>query len=463
MKRKKILFLSPDEVVLERAFFSVCPPIDRQVIMKAEMPWESRFIAFYTTMIKVDDEYRLYYTCRDTSGFGSLCLATSRDGIHFERPNLGLREYHGSRNNNMLNIDSLEGNVIYSPNAPHEERFIYLAHTYPEGFYLHTSPDGIHWKKQDTVLLERFCDSQNIVIRNPEKQDEYLMYARGWSPCGENGSMMRTVVRIEWPDIHTPLACSKHKMPYKWSHNLPPFSSEEEIVMSCDYSDHPRSDVYTNSVELYEGYYISFPSIYWHELSPEEGGKYANNGDIEVMCSGSRDGHRFYRYDRTPYIRNEIGGRFASRMAFIGPGILKENGVLRQYGTIFRTRHGETPERDMCADGSIVAYDQRIDGFVCACFPSMGGRITTQPWEKQGDVLLINADCGVTGTLSFALSDACGRILPGFDFDDMTTLHVNSISYPLHWKGGCVPTEDIIRVLINGKNARLFSIAWGNL
>lgn len=460
MTHQKLLFISPDEFSLtDGAILHVCPPLDRQIVLKAERPWESRFIAFYTTILKIGREYRLYYTCRDTTGFGSLCLAVSQDGVHFQRPDLGLREYHGSRHNNMLNIDSLEGNVLYSPEAPRNERFLYLAHTYPDGFFLHTSADGIHWEKRPDSLLNRFCDSQNIVLKNPEK-DGYLVYARGWQPKNADGSSMRTVVRLEWPDLHKPLGLETVQCPEKWGHSMPPLSTEGTMVMACDTFDHPRCDVYTSAVERYGDYYLAFPSLYWHELSPKEGGKYENDGDVEVMFYGSRDGYVFHRYDRAPYIRNELCGRFACKMAYMGSGVLRENGCLRQYGTIYRTRHGETPERDAKADGSIVVYDQRLDGFVCVLFPYTGGQMRTMPWEKGGRGLFVNADCGVTGWLSFALADEQGNLIPGFDFTDAAPLHINAIHYPLQWRGGRIPEAKVMCVLVKGANARLFSMAW---
>lgn len=460
MIHQKLLFISPDEFTLtDGAFLHVCPPLDRQIILKAEMPWESRFIAFYTTMLRIGEEYRLYYTCRDTTGFGSLCLATSKDGIHFERPNLGLREYNGSKANNMLNIDSLEGNVLYCPDAPEHERFLYLAHTYPDGFFLHTSPDGIHWSMKPELLLDRFCDSQNIVLKNPEKEG-YLVYARGWQRRKTDGMHMRTVVRMEWPDLHQPLHLDKPTPLARWRHKLPSIVDECETVIACDSFDHPRTDVYTNAIERYGDYFLAFPSLYWHELSPAEGGKYPNDGDVEVMFLGSRDGHTFHRYDRTPYVRNEPCGRFSCKMAYMGPGILQEDGHLRHYGTIFRTRHGEQPERDACADGAIVAYDQRLDGFVCVNFPHTGGQMLTQPWTPTGKALYINADCGVTGQLAFALADEDGKILPGFDFSDAPSLHINDTHFPLQWRGGDIPDGHSLRILAKGASARLFSIAW---
>ncbi|MDA2926388.1 hypothetical protein MYX78_03995, partial [Acidobacteria bacterium AH-259-G07] len=36
-----------------------------------------------------------------------LCYATSRDGIHWEKPNLGKVEFNGSKNNNILPADTL--------------------------------------------------------------------------------------------------------------------------------------------------------------------------------------------------------------------------------------------------------------------------------------------------------------------------------------------------------------------
>ena len=50
--------------------------------------------------VNVPDPYGYY---GDPNGDGSkLCLATSKDGVHWEKPNLGKVEYKGSRDNNIL-------------------------------------------------------------------------------------------------------------------------------------------------------------------------------------------------------------------------------------------------------------------------------------------------------------------------------------------------------------------------
>ena len=67
------------------------------VAIRYDQPWEDR-LAFYTTVLKDDDTYRMYYR-------GSLmgqrphptCYAESRDGIHWTKPDLGLVEINGNQ------------------------------------------------------------------------------------------------------------------------------------------------------------------------------------------------------------------------------------------------------------------------------------------------------------------------------------------------------------------------------
>ena len=41
--------------------------------------------------------------------------ATSDDGVFWERPNLGLIEYEGSRDNNLVMLDAAYANIIDGP------------------------------------------------------------------------------------------------------------------------------------------------------------------------------------------------------------------------------------------------------------------------------------------------------------------------------------------------------------
>ena len=50
----------------------------------------------------IEGEYRMWYLAQGDEGKRHECYAVSKDGIHWERPNLGLVEYHGNRNNNLV-------------------------------------------------------------------------------------------------------------------------------------------------------------------------------------------------------------------------------------------------------------------------------------------------------------------------------------------------------------------------
>jgi len=87
-----------------------------------EKPWEQRFDNFYGSIIYEEDKglYRLWWNpfiydpdegakARENG----LEYAYSSDGIHWTKPNLGLVEYEGSRENNLINRDSGHGHGIF--------------------------------------------------------------------------------------------------------------------------------------------------------------------------------------------------------------------------------------------------------------------------------------------------------------------------------------------------------------
>ena len=63
--------------------------------------WDSQAIC-YGTVLHDEGRYRMWYTARSgTTDCAVCCYAESADGITWERPNLGLFEYHGSTENNI--------------------------------------------------------------------------------------------------------------------------------------------------------------------------------------------------------------------------------------------------------------------------------------------------------------------------------------------------------------------------
>lgn len=111
---------------------------------------------FSGTILEVDGEYRMWYTGYDEQGRRQVCYATSKDAINWVKPKLGLVEYKGSRENNLLVIDgdrTLQAAiclVIDDKEDPDpSRRFKMLREDAVPGvswkIFAAVSPDGLRW------------------------------------------------------------------------------------------------------------------------------------------------------------------------------------------------------------------------------------------------------------------------------------------------------------------------------
>jgi hypothetical protein len=109
-------FLSPRgiRIVSERA-----QRLDKPVIA-IERPWEKTGISVRTLLFD-DGKYRLWAACNDADNAGHWEYFESTDGRTWERPNLGLVEFQGSKDNNL--IPGTIGEVFKDPNGSPAERY----------------------------------------------------------------------------------------------------------------------------------------------------------------------------------------------------------------------------------------------------------------------------------------------------------------------------------------------------
>ena len=123
-------------------------------------------VRFYGTIIPIDGELRMWYMAQgtndNTNGFEQqfkMCYATSTDGINWERPNLGLVEYNGNKNNNIIKFQKNGKNlgfaacpIMYDPDDPDPKRRFKSA--FESGDYgncisVGFSADGFTWDIPD--------------------------------------------------------------------------------------------------------------------------------------------------------------------------------------------------------------------------------------------------------------------------------------------------------------------------
>lgn len=129
---------------------------------------DSWAVQFYGSVIREKGKFRMWYVSvgneeRFNKGLPRsfpwrVCYAESEDGVKWTKPNLGLVEYDGNRNNNLVLVDPHIGilnlKVLFEPNETNPElRYKMGAHVwFPKNdVRLGTlapfgSQDGLHWK-----------------------------------------------------------------------------------------------------------------------------------------------------------------------------------------------------------------------------------------------------------------------------------------------------------------------------
>ena len=94
-------------------------PKPRDVVLVCDAPWEGNTSAYFT-LFRDEDRFRMYYRgwhydvkTKKMTHPSFACYAESRDGVHWNKPDLGLFEFNGSKRNNI--IWSGEGTHNFTP------------------------------------------------------------------------------------------------------------------------------------------------------------------------------------------------------------------------------------------------------------------------------------------------------------------------------------------------------------
>lgn len=433
---------------LEGARLELHHPRDEGPVMQFEKPWEGPFCG-YATVIKDGGIYRLYYrglpkAGKDGSSAERTCYAESRDGIDWTKPDLGLVEVDGSRENNVILADAAPVTHNFSPfldGNPHalaDEKYKALGGTSKSGLVYFVSPDGLRWRpfRSEPVITEGAFDSQNVAFWS-QSENCYVCYFRTWSGGGYQG--FRTISRSTSPDF------------VRWS---------DPVQM--EFGDTPWEHLYTNQTHPY----FRAPQIYIavaarflpgrQVLSRREAERLDVNPGYFKDCSdavllSSRGGNR---YDRV------------FMEGFLRPGLGLENWVSRSNYpalNIVPTGANEMSLYVNCHYAQPTAhlrrYSLRLDGFASISAGYAGGELVTRPLAFSGDSMEINFATSAAGGIQVELQNTNGKLIPGFGMESCKTMIGNEISRTVKWENspGLTGVRQPIRLRFLIKDADLYS------
>ena len=460
---RKQLFI--DERFFARQYgmtLRVNPPLKAQVVMRPETPWERWRMGGSATILQDQGQYKMWYNGYNRNAIADglpncVCYATSEDGIEWRREYVGLFDWYGHRQNNIV-IPGAHATVMVDLQASREHRYKALAiiwenTLWPESvgadweknrgsIHLLTSPDGVRWTRVRPAASPWFHDSSNFLFYD-DRIAKYVAYLRtaertrpnrfhsGW----QKGH--RTLARVELDDpMGTPWPHRPLPPAAKAEHNIV-YHGQFDVTMTCDESDPPESDLQMCPIVKYpwaQDVYIGLFTLYRHYPEPPEG-QYRNDGPNAVQLAVSRDGVNWQRPDRRPYIPLGLKGEFDGGVIWPSLGMIRRGNEIWQYHSGTSHTHGAY-DGSTQGEGGLRLLRQRLDGFVSADAAYTGGEFTTPLLRFEGAQLELNVDCSAEGEVWVEVLDEGSRPIEGFTLAESVPVDRNQIAAPVRWKSG---------------------------
>lgn len=382
-----------------------------------------------------------------------VCLALSPDGLHWEKPELGLHDWNGDTGTNIILPNAGQGALIVDPNpaAPEDERYKMLQWSYYRGYYLYTSPDGIRFRRNETVGLPFDTDGSTTFFWD-DQRGIYQAYIRAVS---EDRSIYRRAGHLEIPDLFQPWPFIPVEWPYIDDLVLGRPARGEVPIIDTD------GQVYRFKAHKYAwapDTYLAFPWRYVGETNIRPGS----------FLMVSRDGVEWTRYEDPYYFPG--GGDFNGHKvqeALTEHGLIRRGDEIWQFGTVRFTEHGGALYGGVEYDGGIhdrlLRLTQRLDGFVAVVptDPAEGpGLLVTRPFTFSGDHLELNVAASA-GSVRVEVQEIDGTPVPGWTLEESTPLRADGTALSVQWRSG----QNLgsmagrpIRLKIEVRDARLFAL-----
>ena len=331
--------------------------VEHNPILRPERPWEGNDVRpRYVVFDEKDQIFKMWYIARTMTAHqgqdeivvegeheGVTCLATSEDGLHWERPNLGLVEFRGSTENNILLEESLRGaffqDLHETDPAKRYKGLIATGTTRTRGMQidLYYSPDGFTWMPYE---------NNPVIDTSPRIGRWGPTYYMGWDP-------IRQVYAVHMENcLHRRCPLGKRLIGRAESADMIHWSDAETILLPDD-QDSPDTEFYDMPAITYEGLYVGFLWIFR-----------TTNTTHHPELAFSRDGIHYERKYRQPFIPRGPKADFDCTSLYLQVPVVHEGRVLSYYaGTNWRS-----PEQLLAlGDKAVAAVGLAItplDGFV---------------------------------------------------------------------------------------------------
>jgi hypothetical protein len=364
----------------------------------------------------------------------TLNYATSTDGVHWDRPDLGLHEVCGTKNNNVVvppeyhdGKDHWES-VNKDPFDPDPKRrykaFGWSSRT--GGLHTAFSQDGLNWTHSPGIVVPG-GDAQSMMIDTLKKR--YVLFVRS----GPRATYESTDF-VHW---------SKPNESLPWPHG---------------------GNVYNHNGFVYGETYLGW--VTWFH-SDEQHPRFPR---LELHLLTSRDGlHYSLVTPDAAVVPCGIIGDWDRWMTMLtGAPPARVGDKLHIYYRGFSRRHKPFGLKggfnDTYEAGGVGLATIRLDGFASLAAGFDGGQVTTKPVIFEGSTLSINAKADAHARVVVEVLAETGQVIPGYSAEDCTAMTSDRVDHAVSWKAN----NDVgplagrpVRLRFHLTNARLYSYRIG--
>ena len=392
--------------------------------------------------------------------------AISKDGINWDKPDLGLYEFNGAKNMpyDLPGGPTIKGRYMYhilrdeiGRDSSKRYKGFFGSRDRKIGF----SPDGLKWEFPDIPMIPSYDESH---LTYDEQSEQFIASVKLHTEWGRSVYLSTSKDFMEWSDP-------------KLIFHADEIDNENRIKRIQFAVDHPEylappviedrgytAQVYQMAIMPYQGIYIGFPLIF------NPAGPSSNNftGLNQTELTVSRD---LYNWERVANRELFLGiEKWDSKNFCTGQlmptsrPIIKDDGEIWFYYNAFR--HRGLPKLFSQSFQKFIETNQtsaiclatlRPDGFVSLDAKNQGIVITKPIKINRNASIHINVD-STNGYLAAEVLDPVSmEPLPGYTFENCEKISEDSTDKKINWKTNDKINNDIVRLKFILEKSSLYS------
>lgn len=501
------------ELFLDNDLLEATPSVSRRLhqpkkhllnpVIQCERWCDGNIIQPYTTMYDEDDKlFKMW--ARSGSDWKSGRVAdnaaymlyfTSKDGVHWDKPDLGLMEVAGRRDHNIVFTSDLVLNAVskhsYGPRNfivpstpmvpqgkkaffwsvnkhPHprdeSEKFIGLAivQDHRRGAHIVTSPDGIHWSCASSPFWQTPHDVSG-------KGDDCLMHVM-YDESKRKWTLYRRIIPefsermiANESDCNRPGADRYYRSyAYAESDDLQEWKNHQ-FILSMDPDDPPDTELYQFACHKFGEIYVGYMSLFYLRR-PQP---------IDVHLATSRDGVHFTRVCRgQPFVPSgKMGYYDVMAMACSQPKPVIVDDTMYLYYAALNFPHDADTERTdpavlKCGAALATFKRDRFASLETSALDSGPCRIITKPFTVSHSKLFLNAATWAKGTIRVEALTPDWQSITGFAEPDAREIRGDALDHPVRWKDNVDLSRLVgqkIRLKLYMTRARIHAMTFSNV